>query len=330
MKICLYLEFYHSGGILSSYKNQKVILKRLGIPFTTRYNESCDILQLNSPWPRSLFLMKKAKRQGKKVVIWSHTTVEDTAQMFKAIPFVIPFFRKYLTYVYGSADLIFSPTEYTKSILISYGLPAEKIVVHTNAVDLAKHFKDEAKAMAGKKKFKLNGGVVVGTVGLVMPRKGVNTFVHLAEKFPRNNFLWFGRLFSLSGALIKNSAKKLPQNIRFTGYVEHIDEAFNSLDIFVFPSVEENEGMAVVEAAAYGLPILVRDIPVYKGWLVHGQNCLKAKNEREFERYLTRLIKDKKLRDCLGRNARKLAAEKSVISIAKKTLLEYKKVLRLA
>jgi 1,2-diacylglycerol-3-alpha-glucose alpha-1,2-glucosyltransferase len=98
---------------------------------------------------------------------------------------------------------------------------------------------------------------------------------------------------------------------------------FNSLDIFVFPSFEENQGMVILEAAAVGLPILVRNIPAYQGWLRHGENCLKAKNFGEFEKYLKMLAEDKDLRERLGQNALKLAGENSLERLKEKTLSVY-------
>jgi 1,2-diacylglycerol-3-alpha-glucose alpha-1,2-glucosyltransferase len=329
MKICLYLEFHNicTGGVLSSFQNQKTILDSLNIPFNKKFDKSCDILQVNVPGPRTVYLMKKAKKQGKKVIIWSHTTVEDTKQLFKFVPFVTPVFKKHLTYVYGLADLIFAPSEYTKKLLIAYGLPHRKIVVLSNAVDLKKFHFDSAKRKSGRKKYKLNS-LTIGSMGLVMPRKGVDKFLLLSQKFPDNQFIWFGKIFrSYSSPFIKRLPKTLPKNVKFTGFIKDANEAFNSLDIFLFPSFEENEGMAILEACAVGLPIIVRDIPTYKGWLIHGKNCLKAKNDKEFEKYLRKLIENENLRKKLGKNAKILAGDKSVQNLAKKTLLEYKKLI---
>ena len=38
-------------------------------------------------------------------------------------------------------------------------------------------------------------------------------------------------------------------------------------DAFFFPSREETEGIVVLEALASHQDVVVRDIPVYKGWL---------------------------------------------------------------
>lgn len=334
MKICLYLEFYHflggrlykniGTGLLSSYKNQKKVLNGLNIPFVEKWDASCDILQINTPWPTSLFVINKARRKGKKVIIWSHVTVEDSIQVFRFFKYIALVYKKYLTYAYNLADVIFSPTEYTKSLLVAYGIRQEKIVSLSNGVDLKKYYTDSLKRESGRKKYNLEN-VVVGSTGLVVPRKGTDTFISLAKKFSGNQFVWFGKIYS--ALMAEPLPKDLPNNINFTGYIDDINEAYNAMDIFIFPSYEENEGMSILEAAAVGLPILVRDIPVYKDWLIHGENCLKAKNEEEFEKYLNQLIMDKSLCDHLSIGAKKLAMRKSIDVLSQKALTEYKKLL---
>lgn len=85
--------------------------------------------------------------------------------------------------------------------------------------------------------------------------------------------------------------------------------------------------MAVLEAAAVGLPILVRDIPVYQGWLVDGENCLKAATEKEFQAAMERLLKDGELRHKLGRNALTLAKRESLEELEHKLRNEYQTLL---
>lgn len=334
MKICLYLEFYYflggvlfkkiGTGLLSSYKNQKTMLNHLGIRFTEKWDDSCDILQINTPWLKSVYLIKKAKKRRKKVIIWSHVTVEDTLEVFRFMRLLAPLTKKYLTYAYGLADLVFCPSEYTKSLLANYGLPKEKLIVQSNAVDLEKIFTDLNKRILGREKYSLNT-LTIGTVGQVIPRKGIDTFLFMANKFPNNQFIWLGNFFNQ--LLVKSLPNNLPKNVQFTGYVDDINEAYNLLDIFIFPSYEENQGVAILEAAAVGLPIVVRDIPVYNGWLIHGENCLKAKTDKEFGEYISLLLKDNDLRVKLGGNAKILAQKESAESLSEKLLSEYKKLL---
>ncbi len=331
MNVCLYLEFlkFQKGflfrrigtGLLSSYKNQKKILETLNIPYCESWNDSCDILMINTPWLKSLYLINKAKRQGKKVIIWSHVTAEDTRAVFRFGALLAPLMKKYLAYAYSKADIVLCPSEYTRNLLAAYGLPRKKLAVQSNGVDLGKFYPDQELKAAYRKRYGL-GGIAIGTVGLAVPRKGIDTFLKLAGQFKESRFIWYGKIYS--SLMVKSLPMNLPDNCRFTGYVDDINAAFNSLDIFVFPSYEENQGMAILEAAAAGLPILVRDIPVYQGWLKHDVNCLKAKNDDEFAEYLGRLINDGGLRLRLSEGARSLSLAESSDRLADnlKTILE--------
>ena len=334
MKICLYLEYYHflngilykkvGTGLLTSYQNQKATLNYLGIPFFEQWDDSCDILQVNTPWLRSIFLIKKARKLNKKVIVWSHVTAEDAKQVFRFAPIFMPLLKKYLTYAYGLADIVFCPSEYTKKLLLTYGLQERKLFVRSNGVDSSKFYEDNKKRILGKSRYGLNN-LTIGTMGSVIPRKGVDTFLLMAKKFPKNQFIWFGKIYS--SLLVKSLPKNLPKNVKFTGYVDDINEAYNSIDIFIFPSYEENQGMAILEAAAVGLPIIVRDIPVYNGWLINGENCLKAKSNEDFGILLNSLINDLNLRQELGRKAKLLGQKESIKFLAGNLKTAYERLL---
>ncbi len=331
IKICLYLEFYHflggflyknvGTGLLTSYRNQKKILTAQGISFTEKWDDSCTILQINTPWFWSLRLIKKARRQNKKVIIWSHVTAEDIKGVFRFSFLLSSLARKYLTYAYGLADIIFSPSEYTKTLLIAYGIPAEKIMVMSNGVDTETYTYDEEKRKKVRDLYGLHD-VVVGTVALAIPRKGIRTFLSLAKKFPLNSFIWFGKIYSplIAPAL----PKELPVNAQFTGFVDDIVGAYAALDIFIFPSYEENEGMAILEAAAIGRAIVVRDIPVYRGWLVHGENCLVARTEEEFVFHIATLVNDRSLRTKLGEGSKMLAMSRNISKVGAQVVEIYR------
>lgn len=301
------------------------MLKSLGIDFVEKWDDSCDILQINTPWLKSIWLIKKARAKGKKIIIWAHVTAEDTKGVFWFGRLISPPMKKYLTYTYGLADLVFCPSTYTKSLLMSYGLPEEKLVVQSNGVDLKSFFSNVEERILTRAAFKLQK-MTVGTIGLAIPRKGITTFLSLARDFPQIQFIWFGKIYS--SLMAKPLPKNLPPNVIFTGFVENIRAALNSLDIFIFPSHEENQGMAILEAVAVGLPILVRDLPVYQDWLEHEKNCLKAKSEEEFSILLGRLIADGGLRQRLKESAKILARQEDISQLSAKLLSVYNKLLK--
>lgn len=335
MKVCLYSEFYKilggadnvGGGLVASLANQRRMLSYLGIPFTEDVNDSWDILQINIPWPTALAKAQQAKRQGKKVVMWSHITVEDlekSARIFTVIPGLSGLLKRYLIWAYSLPDIVFSPTAYTRNLLIAYGLPPDKIVVQSNAVDVSMFVADPVRRERYRSQFGLTG-LAIGNLALVFYRKGVDAFLRLAVEFPRERFIWFGKVFS--PLLVQRKSMETPPNVQFTGFVEDAVAALNALDIFVFPSYEENQGMAILEAAAVGLPIIVRDIPAYEGWLHHEINCLKAKTDEEFKACVDRLLRDDALRQRLSAEARALAQRESIEMLAARLKQRYETLL---
>lgn len=50
-----------------------------------------------------------------------------------------------------------------------------------------------------------------------------------------------------------------------------------------FFSYEETEGIVVLEALSCEIPVIVRDIPVYEGWLTDGEQVRKASNLDSYE-----------------------------------------------
>jgi len=334
MKVCLYLEFYHflggifykniGTGLLSSYLNQKKTLAALGIEVSEKWDNSCNILQINTPWLKSLWLIKKARQRKIRIIIWSHVTVEDFKQVFRFNKFIAPLMKKYLTYTYGLADLVFCPSQYTKSLLLAYGLPEQKLIVQSNGVDRSLFYHDDKKREIAREQYNCKK-LVVGTVGLVIPRKGVIDFIELAKNNPKQQFVWFGKIYNK--LMAQSLPKTLPTNVQFTGYVDDICAAFNAIDIFIFLSSEENQGMVLLEAASVGLPILVLGLPAYKGWLRHRENCLIANNYEEVEKYLDLLITDDNLRKHLIQGAQNLAENEDINSLNKKLIVIYQKLL---
>jgi glycosyltransferase involved in cell wall biosynthesis len=98
-------------------------------------------------------------------------------------------------------------------------------------------------------------------------------------------------------------------------------------DIFMFPSYCENQGIAILEAAACEKPLIVRDLPVYERWLKEGENCLKAKDNAEFEEYVRSLLEDDITRLKLAKAAKKMSEEHDLKVVGKKLITTYEKAM---
>ena len=72
------------------------------------------------------------------------------------------------------------------------------------------------------------------------------------------------------------------------GYVENevLRGAMSGCDLYLFPTLEENEGIPIIEACASETDAIIRDIPVFEDWLEDGVNVYKAKDIDDFEQWL--------------------------------------------
>lgn len=274
MKILLYLEaeeFLARSGIGRAMKHQQKALDLMHIDWTRNPNDDYDILHLNTYGLDSWKMLKKAKKAGKKVVFHGHSTKEDFQDSFLGSNLIAPLFKWYLLRFYRQADLIITPTEYSKKLIQSYGINCP-IVPISNGIDLNKYQPSEEKELAFRKYFNIQPDEkVVMTAALYFKRKGIDDFVKVAEKMPDVRFIWFGyqNLWTVPGWIRRLVKKNHPQNVEFPGYIKGdiYEGAMTASNLFFFPSREETEGIVVLEALASHQNVVVRDIPVYNGWL---------------------------------------------------------------
>ncbi|MGO2289907.1 MAG: glycosyltransferase family 4 protein, partial [Lactococcus cremoris] len=216
-------------------------------------------------------MLKKAKKAGKKVIFHGHSTKEDFQNSFIGSNIAAPFFKQYLMHFYRAADLVITPTDYSASLLRSYGIKCPILPI-SNGIDLTKYSRSEAKEQAFREYFSLKSDQkVVVTAALYFKRKGIDDFIKVAERMPDVTFIWFGyqNLWTIPGWIRRIVKKNHPKNVLFPGYIKGdiFEGAMSSADAFFFPSREETEGIVVLEALASHQKTVVRDIPVYHGWL---------------------------------------------------------------
>lgn len=284
MKILLYLEaeeFLSRSGIGRAMAHQQRALDLMGIDWTKNPDDKdYDILHLNTYGFRSWKMLKKAKKAGKKVIFHGHSTKEDFQNSFIGSNLIAPFFKRYLLRFYRQADLIITPTEYSKSLIAGYGITCPILPI-SNGIDLAKYSRKPDKEVAFREHFKIGDGEkVVMCAALYFKRKGIDDFVKVAEQMPDVRFIWFGyqNLWTIPGWVRRLVKKNHPANVEFPGYIkgEVYEGAMTGSDAFFFPSREETEGIVVLEALASRQKVVTRDIPVYQGWLDESQASLAS------------------------------------------------------
>ncbi|MGT2950555.1 glycosyl transferase family 1 [Streptococcus cuniculi] len=274
MKVLLYLEgktVLEKSGIGRALHHQMEALDLAGIPYTTDLLGDYDVVHINTYGPRSWLLLRAAKRRGKKVILHGHSTMEDFRNSFIGSNLLAPLVGKYLASMYQQADFVITPSEYSKKLIQGYGVTTP-IVAVSNGIDLRKYQKDPRKEAIFREHFGIEEGQpVVVCAGLYFRRKGIEDFVKVAERMPHVRFIWLG---SVNKWIIPSYIRKIvegnhPANVSFPGYFKGavFQGAMSGADAFFFPSYEETEGIVVLEALASHQQVVLRDIPVYEGWV---------------------------------------------------------------
>ena len=123
------------------------------------------------------------------------------------------------------------------------------------------------------------------SAGHLIHRKGIEDFLEMAERMPDIIFLWFGAgTNALILPEIKKAVAEKPENVIFAGFQPSGSaECILRCGCICFFSYEETEGIVVLEALSCEIPVIVRDIPVYEGWLTDGEQVRKASNLDSYE-----------------------------------------------
>lgn len=264
---------FRRSGIGQAVRQQEQALRYLGGTRVASLDDAPDVVQLNFATPASRSLALRARRRGIPVLYYAHSTEEDSRGSLPFSDLLAPWYRRWLTACYETADLVITPTPYSRRLLEGYGLRAP-VEVLSNGVDTSYFTPDEA---AGRE-FRRRHGIapdatMVACVGHYFRRKGIVDIVETARRHPDIEFWWFGYTAPhLVQADVREALEHLPANVHLAGYVdrETIRDAYRAADLFCLASTEETEGIVVLEALATGTPVLVRDIPVYEGWLRDG------------------------------------------------------------
>lgn len=332
MKILLYTEGLKKigkSGLGKAVQHQINALEEHNVEYTLNPKDTdYDIAHINFYGPKSYLLAKKAKKMGKKVIYHAHSTEEDFKNSFIFSNQISKLFKWWICKCYRLGDIIITPTEYSKRLLENYNLD-RKIYALSNGINMEFFEKN----IQNGKKFRKDFGysdddkIIMG-VGLYLERKGILDFVELAKRLPQYKFIWFGYSpLIASPRKIRRAVKTKLPNLTFAGYVEPsvLKGAYSGSNLYIFPTLEETEGIPILEALTEKIPSIIRDIPIFDEWLVDGKNVYKAKNVDEFETKIKDILEGK-LKDVTNEGY-KVVKEKDIKIVGEKLIKIYKDLL---
>ncbi len=171
-------------------------------------------------------------------------------------------------------------------------------------------------------------------IGRMLKDKGINEFISAARilkgKSISARFVLAGDVDPLNPTSLKKktllrwSAEK---NIHWLGWVDDIESVLKETDILCLPSYREGLPKALIEGAAFGLPIVTTNTVGCRDVVEDGLNgyLVPIKNAEELADKILKLILDKNLRIKMGKESFKIASSKfSSKKIVAQTLRLYK------
>lgn len=99
----------------------------------------------------------------------------------------------------------------------------------------------------------------------------------------------------------------LIKNIKFLGYQENLDIFYLKADAFILTSDSEGWSMVIIEAASYGLPIIMTDVGCAGEVVKNNESSIiiPVGGEKELIESMLNIIKNENLRKKLGENAQR-------------------------
>ncbi|MBI4319850.1 MAG: glycosyltransferase family 4 protein [Chloroflexi bacterium] len=177
------------------------------------------------------------------------------------------------------ADRVACDCEYVKrKILELTGRRSDAIVVFTHGVDLSV-FRPSPPPSSLRRRLGWEGNtVLIMCRGLNKPIYGLEYFVEVlpvvvrARPDTRVIFLGAGPIEPVCRARVAELG--LSEKVHFAGQVDEMEvaEHLNAADIYVSSSLSDGSSVAMLEAMACGLPVVVSDVPSYLEWVEDGVN----------------------------------------------------------
>lgn len=258
-----------------------------------KFRQGADVTHIHTFGPYSLLHLLFGP--GKKVVS-VHVVPDSLIGSIIGAKQLYGLARRYMRFFYNRADLLLAVSSMVEHTVRQQLRVTKPIQVMYNTIDTTAYKTTAADKTAARAALKLGANAhVVVTAGQIQPRKRFDLFCKTAQQLPNSTFIWIGGIpFKQFGAdykYMRELLAKCPSNVAVTGVIEHskVKQYLQAADVFFLPSEQENHPMAVLEAAATGLPIVVRDIPEYND--TFKEDVLRG-NNTTFAEIIKRLTTD--------------------------------------
>lgn len=283
-------------GVLSAYEEElELVTGRLGqLRVLVNSKSVGDVTHIHTVNPE--FFVQIPFLKMRSVVVGSvHFLPETVDQSLKLPEAFRKTFYGYLIQFYKSMDHLVTVNPSFIPKIEAYGIDSSRVTYIPNYVSGSRFFPADRQE---KRELRVHYGLdpdrfTVVCAGQLQTRKGVSDYAALAAQRPQMQFVWAGD-FSFGSISdghreIEQLLKQHPDNLHFPGLIERekMPQIYRMGDVMLLPSYDELFPMTVLEAMSCGIPVLLRDLDLYR--VILEGYYLAASDNREFLNQLDRL-----------------------------------------
>lgn len=301
---CKWIETHRDGGAFTklSYLLKGFLQFLLCVPFY-------DIIHIHTSEPpsalRKVLFMAVSELLGKKVIVHFHSFSVDTTIKSK--------YQWVYRYLFGKADCVLVLSKYWQDELCdTFGFNEDKVKVLYNPCTT-----EISNKVYPKKKEILYAGTVNARKGYA---DMINAFAKVADKYHDWCIVFAGNGEIEEGKALASRLGIDKQTV-FLGWVRgnDKDKAFKEASIFCLPSYAEGFPMGVLDAWAYGLPVITTPVGGIPDIAKDGTNCLlfNPGDTNKLAEQMDKMMSSEELRKLVASESNELA--KGIFSVDKVT-----------
>ncbi len=267
-----------------------------------------DIIHAHSPVLNALPAIKVARKLGIPVVyeiraFWEDAAVDHGTTSEGSLRYRVT--RKLETRAIQQVDHVFTICEGLRADIVARGIPANKVTVIPNAVDIAAFNLASPPDPELQQKWGLAGKTVVGFIGSFYAYEGLDLLLDalpaIIEQKPETRLLLVGG--GPQEANLRQQADKLglKDHVIFTGRVPHSDvnRYYDLINVLTYPRhpmrlTELVTPLKPLEAMAQGQLFVASDVGGHKELVEHNKNGIlfKAGDRSSLTQALLSLLND--------------------------------------
>jgi len=221
-------------------------------------------------------------------------------------------------------------------LINDFHLLTSQVHLIANGIDISQFIVlDEEGRRSRRRKWKVEGGPVVGIIARLSSVKGIDTLIKafpaVMAQFPQAR-LWIvgeGPEEKYLRALVKH--RHLASAVRFEAAVNHTADILPAFDVFVMPSLQEGLGLSVIEAQAAGVPVVASNVGGLPDLIEDGKTGLlvPAGDKDALAKNIIALLKEPQQAQAMAAAARRQAEEDfSMEQMVKETIVFYEQYTR--